>query len=218
MFELIHEYPEMLRTGSTNYCARAYGALDESGSWEGYVVFVPIAGGRVLATDRETTQSTLDALLKWAGTLSWVYLEGALARAIERQPEHQLERRLADIEQIEAAALAEADELEHAAARARAEAAAAEEERAATERALAGATAAAAATSAAFHERMAADARGDAAAASTTRIASEHAMAAVEEASASRVADQHEKAGGRARASAAHATRRTGTRRKRPPR
>ena len=218
MFELIREYTETLTTSAATYRARAYAGVEENGVWGGYVVFVPVGGGRVISTERETTQTTLEALARWAETVSWVYLEGALARAIERQPEHQLERRLAEIEQIEAAALVEADELERAAEIARAEAAAAEKERAETERSIAVTSAAAASTSAALHERMAAEAREEAAAASAARIASEHAMAAAEEAAASRVADQHEKAAGRARASAAHATRRTGTKRKRTPR
>jgi len=218
MFELIHEYPEMLRTGSTNYCARAYGALDESGSWEGYVVFVPIAGGRVLATDRETTQSTLDALLKWAGTLSWVYLEGALNRAVARQPEVRLARRLAEVERLEADARAEADELGHAAEIARAEADAAQEERVAMERALAETSARAAAAAAAFHEQVAAQARREASDASGARITYEHAPARAEEASASRIAEAHEQGATQARATAADATRRAGIRRRRTPR
>jgi hypothetical protein len=211
MLELIHEYPDTLRAGASRYRARAYGARDESGTWEGYVVFVPVGGGRVIATGRETTQSTLDALVKWSGTLSWVYLEGALERARERQPEVQLARRLAEIERIEAEARAEADALARAAESARQEAAAAQEDRRETERALAAAAAATAEASAAFHEQVAAQARSEARAAQGARVAYEHAIARAEEAAASRVAEEHEEAAIRARAAAAEAGRRSAT-------
>jgi hypothetical protein len=51
-------------------------------------VFFPIAGGPAIASDRETTQSSFEALRRWAAGLTPVYLEGALARAldIELQP------------------------------------------------------------------------------------------------------------------------------------
>jgi hypothetical protein len=72
MFELVHEYPEVLRAGLAVYHARAYSDVEENGSLGGYLVFVPVAGGRVISTDRETTQRSLDALQHWARTLSAV--------------------------------------------------------------------------------------------------------------------------------------------------
>jgi hypothetical protein len=164
MPELIHEYPEVIRTGSAAYYARAYGEREENGNWGGYLIFVPVAGGRIAAGDRETTQTTFEALDHWAGTLSWVYLEGALTRALDRQPEVQLSRRLTEIEHAEAAARAEADALERAAELARRDVAIAQEEREATERQLAEAAAKAAEMEADFHEEAAADARGAASA------------------------------------------------------
>lgn len=210
MFELIREYPETLTTSAASYRARAYGAAEDNGAWGGYVVFVPVGGGRIVSTDRETTQTTLEALARWAGTLSWVYLEGALARALERQPEHRLARRLAEIERLEAEALAEADALARAAEKAREEAAEAERERLETERALAEAAAADAAGSAALYDDLAAEALSDARAAGDARVLYEHAVARAEEASASRVAAEHEDADVRARASAAETKRRKG--------
>ena len=119
MLELVHEYADVIRSGPVAYHARAYGEREENGMWGGYLIFVPVAGGRMVAGDRETTQTTVEALNHWAGTLSWVYLEGALTRALDRQPEVQLSRRLTEIERAEAAARAQADALESAAELAR---------------------------------------------------------------------------------------------------
>jgi hypothetical protein len=159
MFELVHEYPEVFRAGLAVYHARAYGDVEENGVWGGYLVFVPVAGGRVISTDRETTQRTLEAVDHWAQNLSSVYLEGAFTRALERQPEVQLARRLAEIEAVEADARGEAEALERAAAVARTEAAIARDERQAAERALADAAVASAEESAAFLEEAAKSAR-----------------------------------------------------------
>lgn len=155
MFELVHEYPDIVTAAGVDYRARAYGERQSGGGWGGFLVFVPLAGGRVVSTERETTQSTLDALAHWAGTLSWVYLEGALTRALEHQPEVQLSRRVADIEHAEAAARAEAEALEHAAEQAREEAEIARREREAAERLLVKTAAESAEEAAAFHESAA---------------------------------------------------------------
>jgi hypothetical protein len=159
MLELVHEYPEVIHSGGAAYHALAYGEREDDGHWAGYLIFVPVSGGRIAATDRETTQTAFEALDHWAGTLSWVYLEGALSRALDRQPEVQLSRRLTEIERVEATARADAEALERAAELARREAASAREERELTERQLAEAAAKAADAEAAFHEEAAAAAR-----------------------------------------------------------
>lgn len=159
MVEIVHQYVDVIRSQELSYRARVYGQLEEDGHWGGYLVFLPVGGGRVVATDRETTQLSFDDLAHWAGTLSWVYLEGALERALERQPEVQLSKRLSDIEHAESAARSEAAALERAAAEARQEEAAARAEREKTERALARATADAADAAAAFHTEAAERAR-----------------------------------------------------------
>ena len=159
MLEFVHEYADVIRTEAAAYYARVYGEREQNGGWGGYLVFVPVAGGRMVASDRETTQATFDALTHWAGTLSWVYLEGALTRALDRQPEVQLSRRLTEIERAEAAARAEAEALERAAELARSEAASAREERQATERELAKVAAEAAEAEADFHDEAATRAR-----------------------------------------------------------
>ena len=156
MFELVHEYPDVIHADTLAYRARAYGDRDPHGRWGGYLVFVPLSGGRVISTDRETTQSTFDALDHWAGTLSRVYLEGALVRALERQPEVQLSKRLTAIEEAEAAARAEVEAAERRAELAREEAALATEERKLAERELRNAAIASAEDAAEFHEEEAA--------------------------------------------------------------
>ena len=47
---------------------------------------MPSSGGPVLSTGRETSQSHLEGLTYWATGLEPVYLDGALARAIEKTP------------------------------------------------------------------------------------------------------------------------------------
>ena len=47
-------------------------------------MFVPADGSPPLATPRETTQSSRQALVYWAGGLAPIYLEGAFTRAVSR--------------------------------------------------------------------------------------------------------------------------------------
>jgi hypothetical protein len=104
---------------------RVYASQQAGGLWQGWLVFFPMDGGRSIATDRETTQSTLDAIGYWAGGLTPVYVEGAVERAYALLPEVQLARQTADAERRRTQALAEAAIYERAAAAARAEAMAA---------------------------------------------------------------------------------------------
>ena len=67
----------------TLYVARAAGAVFDGPSWQGWIEFIPAAGGPPLRTSRETTQPNRVDLEYWATGLTPVYLEGALARAIE---------------------------------------------------------------------------------------------------------------------------------------
>lgn len=68
------------------YAARACGRQRPGGEWEGWIEFVRADGGPTLRTRRETTQSTRGDLAHWAGGLTAVYLEGALARALAPMP------------------------------------------------------------------------------------------------------------------------------------
>jgi hypothetical protein len=63
------------------YTARVRGDVDASGVWHGWIEFLPLDGGAVLQTGRETTQSSYEQLEYWASGLSSSYLEMALERA-----------------------------------------------------------------------------------------------------------------------------------------
>ena len=162
------------------YRPRAFGDRQADGRWDGWLVFFPVSGGRAIVSDRETTQATLDALAVWASSVTPVYLEGALARAlrIDRQPSiiNQLKtaeyEALRDADQLETAA-----QIDHAAARA---------------------------DHAAAHA-----ARGDAERLRRERLAAESALAANERAAVNLDAEVHEAAARESRAVAAAAGRRS---------
>ena len=80
MFKLIQQY-ELVGLDRVWYRPRAFGDRQADGTWDGWLVFFPIAGGPAIASDRETTQSTFAALTRWSTGLTPVYLEGALDRA-----------------------------------------------------------------------------------------------------------------------------------------
>lgn len=175
MFQRIQEY-ELIEMGPRWYRPRAYGDPQPDGTWDGWLVFFPIGGGSPVAPDRETMQSTFEALSLWASRLTRVYLEGALARAmrIARQPLFIPQLATAEYEALEdAERLEAAAEIEHITARA--------------------------------DEAAAAEARADAERIRRERIARESALAATEEAAANLEAEVHENAARSARAVAADA-------------
>jgi hypothetical protein len=136
MLDLAHHYEELLTSPTGTYRARVYGEQLDNGRWAGWLVFVPVGGGRLIATERETTQATLADLTYWGTGLSEVYLQGALARALALQPEAKLARELDRLEKLEVAAQVRADTLERAAAAARAQSRATEAARERTEERL----------------------------------------------------------------------------------
>jgi hypothetical protein len=110
MLVRILQYPDRIASGRDVYRVSAHGERQEDGRWSGFLVFTPIIGGRSVMTERETTQSSFEALDHWARGISAVYLEGAIERALALQPEARLERQLADIERLEVGAALEAEE------------------------------------------------------------------------------------------------------------
>jgi hypothetical protein len=64
------------------YLTRAVGAEVPGGNWQGWIEFVPLAGGEPLRSPRETTQPNRTDAVYWATGLTPVYLEGALVRAM----------------------------------------------------------------------------------------------------------------------------------------
>jgi hypothetical protein len=165
MLSLAHHYDELLTSPAGIYRARVFGQVQADGRWGGWLVFFPAGGGRVIATDRETTQSSLADLSYWASGLTHQYLYGALERALSLQPEATLAKELDRLEQLEASAEARAETLETAAAVARAESRLAEAERELTKERLLGTIAETAKTEAELHERAAAQSRREAEAA-----------------------------------------------------
>jgi hypothetical protein len=82
MRELIHKHSAQVRgDDDKTYEAFIYGLRRVDGSWIGWIEFVPLEGGHVLRTTRETSQPDRDALVYWAGGLEPLYLEGAMERA-----------------------------------------------------------------------------------------------------------------------------------------
>jgi hypothetical protein len=81
MWQCMHVFRQRIVADDVDHEVQAWGIEREDGRWEGRLVFVPEDGGPVLCTERETTQSTLDALRYWASGLEPVYLEGAFDRA-----------------------------------------------------------------------------------------------------------------------------------------
>lgn len=65
------------------HIARVCGRAAEDGMWEGWIEFEPVDGGPVLRSPPESEQPNRADLEYWAGGLTEVYLEGALARAVD---------------------------------------------------------------------------------------------------------------------------------------
>ena len=159
MLRLAHHFETPLAVAADTYRVRVYGHQMADGRWSASLVFVPVGGGRLIATERETTQSTLADLTHWATRLSEVYLEGALQRGLALQPEAQLAKEIARLDQIEAAADIRADALDRAATAARTEARVAEAARERTEEQLLETIADNAELAAEVHEQAAAESR-----------------------------------------------------------
>jgi hypothetical protein len=84
MAEVFTEYEAAIRdeTGR-EYIARGCGRECDDGHWEGWIEFVPLDGGVVVRSARETTQPNRMDTEYWATGLTPIYLEGALKRALE---------------------------------------------------------------------------------------------------------------------------------------
>lgn len=181
VFHRIQHYP-LVHDGVRTYRPRVYGEPQSDGTWAGWIVFFPLDGSPAVATERETTQSTLDALRVWAAGVTLVYLEGALVRALQLATESLV---LANLSDAEYAALDDAERLETAAHIER--------------------------TAAKIDEAAATAARADAERIREERLRTESALAAADEAAATIEADLHERAAEQARAVAADAARRSQT-------
>lgn len=82
--ELIQERAERIEDGAgSSYVVRVFGRPRADGTWIGWVEFAPLAGGSILRTGAETTQSSRDQVTYWASGLEPLYFEGAFRRARE---------------------------------------------------------------------------------------------------------------------------------------
>jgi hypothetical protein len=97
MFFRVREYG-LIDIGQRWYRPRAYGAVRPDDMWDGWLVFFPSGGAAIAPAGPETTQDTFEALTVWAAGLRSVYLEGALARALELAQQPPLVTQLADAE------------------------------------------------------------------------------------------------------------------------
>jgi hypothetical protein len=74
-------------TGGREYTVTVRGRLRPDGRWEGCLEFSPVgAGGRVVTTPVQTTQSSVRQLLYWAGGLSRTHLEDSLMTGLYPPP------------------------------------------------------------------------------------------------------------------------------------
>jgi hypothetical protein len=89
MTELVHERLLELRDGQGTPYGRVlvYAERQPAGTWVAWVEFVSASGDKVLQTDRETTQSTLNGVAYWATGLHKTYFEDAIDRAYRRLAE-----------------------------------------------------------------------------------------------------------------------------------
>jgi hypothetical protein len=87
MAETLLEFqtPVTAPDGST-YRARAVGAEVRGANWHGWIEFTPAGPGQPLCSPRETTQPNRTDVEYWATGLTYVYLEGALDRALPKPP------------------------------------------------------------------------------------------------------------------------------------
>jgi hypothetical protein len=83
MAEVLVEFTEPITSGGQSYIARACGGEMLDGMWQGWIEFVPRDGGEPVRGSRETTQPNRQDTEYWATGLTYVYLEGALKRAMQ---------------------------------------------------------------------------------------------------------------------------------------
>ena len=80
---VLHRFTHLLHDAEgRRYVAVMHGREADSGLWEGWIEFIPLADGTPVRSPRETTQPNRVDTLYWATGLSPTYLEGALDRAL----------------------------------------------------------------------------------------------------------------------------------------
>lgn len=83
MAEVLVEFSDPISdSDGITYRARACGSESGNGQWQGWIEFAPMDGGEPIRSGRETTQPNRTDTLYWATGLTYIYLEGALQRAL----------------------------------------------------------------------------------------------------------------------------------------
>jgi hypothetical protein len=99
MAEPVHEIvfdlePPITSEGGRRYRPVVVGKAADDGHWSALLEFVATDSPDVLRTDIETRQASEADLHRWASTLSDVYLQGALERAVVSPEESAAHRRV----------------------------------------------------------------------------------------------------------------------------
>lgn len=82
MERLLQQYEHRVVDGSgETYDVFLYGRSRPQDTWQGWLVFERASDRARFATDVETTQPNVEAILYWGSGLSAAYFDGALARA-----------------------------------------------------------------------------------------------------------------------------------------
>jgi hypothetical protein len=136
MLTLVHRSSLIVSTGLDSYRPRVYAEQRPDGTWDSWIVFFRVGGGRVIATDRQQAANSLAELSLWWAALTDVDLDRALERALELEPLAELEEQLAHLQRLESEAQADAAEFQLAADSAKADAADARNKRESTEKKL----------------------------------------------------------------------------------
>ena len=112
MLTLIHRYSSILSTGLDSYRPRVYAGQRPDGTWDAWIVFSRVGGGRVIATDRQHAANSLADLSVWSAALTDADLDRALQRALELEPLAELQEQLRHLERLESETQADAAELQ----------------------------------------------------------------------------------------------------------
>lgn len=90
MAEVLVEFDAVFPgSDGARYAPRACARVGDDGLWEGWLEFTDLDTGIAIRSGRETTQPSRADAMYWATGLTRVYLEGALARALN--PTRRLE-------------------------------------------------------------------------------------------------------------------------------
>jgi hypothetical protein len=102
MTKLIRRFPATVSNARGAFSVSVIARDTGGDTWEGWLEFAPAApnGTSGFVTGIETRQHDRRSLERWASGLTSVYAEGALARALDRQPDTPTSELLAALQEI----------------------------------------------------------------------------------------------------------------------